>query len=201
MTCSPTRPIRPQLILIDARCAGNANVAPAPSQPAPPTASPPSGQLRLSGPAVRAASSTRPGDSAHAGCGLSALGWRRADRRRMRTLLGCGYLSAVSAPPAYVEGLVPFVHVRDVMRSTSFYEQFGFEVHNTHEEGGRRVWCWRRPPSGGRRSALNPSRDARVAQHESVFVELDVGGELARREADQTVAQRLVTLLRSADLE
>jgi predicted lactoylglutathione lyase len=43
---------------------------------------------------------------------------------------------------AYVEGLVPFVHVRDVMRSTAFYEQFGFQVHNTYEEGGRRVWCW-----------------------------------------------------------
>jgi hypothetical protein len=48
----------------------------------------------------------------------------------------------MSAHRAYVEGLVPFVHVRDVMRSTAFYEQFGFEVHNTYEEGGRRVWCW-----------------------------------------------------------
>lgn len=48
----------------------------------------------------------------------------------------------MNANRAYVEGLVPFVHVRDVMRSTAFYEQFGFEVHNTYEEDGRRVWCW-----------------------------------------------------------
>ena len=53
-----------------------------------------------------------------------------------------GYLSVMNANPAYVEGLVPFVHVRDVMRSTAFYEQFGFQVHNTYEEDGRRVWCW-----------------------------------------------------------
>jgi predicted lactoylglutathione lyase len=43
---------------------------------------------------------------------------------------------------AYVEGLVPFVHVRDVIQSTAFYEQFSFQVHNTYEEDGRRVWCW-----------------------------------------------------------
>lgn len=48
----------------------------------------------------------------------------------------------MSASPAYVEGLVPFVHVRDVMRSTAFYAHFGFEVRNTYEEDGRRVWCW-----------------------------------------------------------
>ncbi len=48
----------------------------------------------------------------------------------------------MSASPAYVEGLVPFVHVRDVMRSTEFYEQFGFEVLGTYEEDGRRIWCW-----------------------------------------------------------
>jgi predicted lactoylglutathione lyase len=48
----------------------------------------------------------------------------------------------MSANRAYVEGLVPFVHVRDVMRSTAFYERFGFEVQNTYEEDGRRVWCW-----------------------------------------------------------
>jgi glyoxalase/bleomycin resistance protein/dioxygenase superfamily protein len=41
-----------------------------------------------------------------------------------------------------VEGLVPFVHVRDVVESTAFYELFGFVVHNTYEVGGRRVWCW-----------------------------------------------------------
>jgi hypothetical protein len=48
----------------------------------------------------------------------------------------------MSANRAYAEGLVPFVHVRDVMRSTAFYAQFGFEVHNTYEQDGRRVWCW-----------------------------------------------------------
>jgi hypothetical protein len=42
----------------------------------------------------------------------------------------------------YVEGLVPFVHVRDVTRSAAFYERFGFEVCNTYEEDGRLVWCW-----------------------------------------------------------
>jgi predicted lactoylglutathione lyase len=41
-----------------------------------------------------------------------------------------------------VEGLAPFVQVRDVMRSTAFYEQFGFEVRHIYEEDGRRVWCW-----------------------------------------------------------
>jgi hypothetical protein len=48
----------------------------------------------------------------------------------------------MSAFPAFVEGFVPFVHVRDVMRSTAFYERFGFEVRNTYEVDGRRVWCW-----------------------------------------------------------
>jgi len=48
----------------------------------------------------------------------------------------------IGANPGYVEGLVPFVHVRDVMRSSAFYEKFGFEVRNTYEEAGRRVWCW-----------------------------------------------------------
>ena len=42
----------------------------------------------------------------------------------------------------YVQGLVPFVRVQDVMRSTEFYELFGFEVLETFEPGGRRVWCW-----------------------------------------------------------
>lgn len=28
------------------------------------------------------------------------------------------------------------------MRSTSFYERFGFKVHNTYEEEGRCIWCW-----------------------------------------------------------
>jgi predicted enzyme related to lactoylglutathione lyase len=37
---------------------------------------------------------------------------------------------------------VPFVHVRDVRRSTAFYELFGFGVHNVYEVDGRRVWCW-----------------------------------------------------------
>jgi hypothetical protein len=48
----------------------------------------------------------------------------------------------MSANGAYVEGLVPFVHVRDVPRSAAFYERFGFEVRNTYEVHGRRVWCW-----------------------------------------------------------
>jgi glyoxalase/bleomycin resistance protein/dioxygenase superfamily protein len=48
----------------------------------------------------------------------------------------------MSADRAYVEGLVPFVHVRDVVRSTAFYERFGFEVRNTYEADGRLVWCW-----------------------------------------------------------
>jgi predicted lactoylglutathione lyase len=48
----------------------------------------------------------------------------------------------MSAEHAYVEGLVPFVHVQDVLRSTAFYERFGFEVRNTYEVEGRRVWCW-----------------------------------------------------------
>lgn len=46
------------------------------------------------------------------------------------------------ASRAHVEGLVPFVRVRDLRRSTAFYEQFGFEVRNVHEVRGRRVWCW-----------------------------------------------------------
>jgi hypothetical protein len=41
-----------------------------------------------------------------------------------------------------VEGLVPFVHVLDVVKSTAFYERFGFEVRNTYDVHGRRVWCW-----------------------------------------------------------
>ena len=41
-----------------------------------------------------------------------------------------------------VEGLVPFAHVQDVMKSAAFYELFGFEVRNTFERRGRRVWCW-----------------------------------------------------------
>ncbi len=43
---------------------------------------------------------------------------------------------------ACVEGLVPFVHVTDVIASTAFYERFGFQVHNTYDVDGRRVWCW-----------------------------------------------------------
>ena len=43
---------------------------------------------------------------------------------------------------AHVEGLVPFVHVLDVVTSTAFYERFGFEVKNTYDVHGRRVWCW-----------------------------------------------------------
>jgi hypothetical protein len=44
---------------------------------------------------------------------------------------------------AVVEGLVPFVHVRDVGRSAAFYALFGFEVRNTYDdEHGHRVWCW-----------------------------------------------------------
>jgi predicted enzyme related to lactoylglutathione lyase len=46
----------------------------------------------------------------------------------------------VSGP--VVEALVPFVHVHDIARSTTFYELFGFEVRNTQEVDGRRVWCW-----------------------------------------------------------
>jgi hypothetical protein len=46
------------------------------------------------------------------------------------------------AARGHVEGLVPFVHVRDVDRSTAFYGHFGFEVHNVFEVDGRRVWCW-----------------------------------------------------------
>jgi hypothetical protein len=43
---------------------------------------------------------------------------------------------------AHVEGFVPFVHVQDVRTSAAFYALFGFEVRNTYEVGGRRVWCW-----------------------------------------------------------
>jgi hypothetical protein len=32
--------------------------------------------------------------------------------------------------------------VRDVLRSTAFYERFGFEVRHTYDVDGRRVWCW-----------------------------------------------------------
>lgn len=52
------------------------------------------------------------------------------------------YGSVMSGTRAYVEGLVPFVHVRDLARSTKFYAQFGFEVRNTYEQDGRQVWCW-----------------------------------------------------------
>jgi hypothetical protein len=38
---------------------------------------------------------------------------------------------AMNANPAYVEGLVPFVHARDVIRSSAFYELFAFEVRTT----------------------------------------------------------------------
>jgi hypothetical protein len=48
----------------------------------------------------------------------------------------------VSSNRAYVEGLVSYVRVQDIMRSTAFYELFGFEVRETFEPGGRRVWCW-----------------------------------------------------------
>jgi predicted lactoylglutathione lyase len=48
----------------------------------------------------------------------------------------------VNATRAHIEGLVPFVHVQDVVRSTGFYERFGFKVMNSHEVDGRRVWCW-----------------------------------------------------------
>jgi predicted lactoylglutathione lyase len=41
-----------------------------------------------------------------------------------------------------IEGLVPFVHVRDVAKSADFYERFGFSVANSYEVNGRRVWCW-----------------------------------------------------------
>ncbi len=37
---------------------------------------------------------------------------------------------------------MPFVHVQDVVKSTEFYERFGFEVRNTYELHGRRIWCW-----------------------------------------------------------
>jgi predicted enzyme related to lactoylglutathione lyase len=46
------------------------------------------------------------------------------------------------AARGHVEGFVPFVHVRDVRRSTAFYAHFGFEVHNVFEIESRRVWCW-----------------------------------------------------------
>jgi hypothetical protein len=48
----------------------------------------------------------------------------------------------MNVDPEYVEGLVPFVHVRDLVRSTTFYEHFGFKLRNTYEKDGRRVWCW-----------------------------------------------------------
>ncbi|MDR3649669.1 MAG: VOC family protein [Acidimicrobiales bacterium] len=48
----------------------------------------------------------------------------------------------MSSHRPYVQGLVPFVRVRDVMRSTAFYELFGFEVLESFEPGGHRVWCW-----------------------------------------------------------
>jgi hypothetical protein len=44
----------------------------------------------------------------------------------------------VKVGPEYVEGLIPFVHVREVVRSTTFYENVGFKVHNTYEKDGRR---------------------------------------------------------------
>ena len=43
---------------------------------------------------------------------------------------------------AHIEGLVPFVHVRDVVKSTEFYERFGFEMTNSYKLQGRRIWCW-----------------------------------------------------------
>lgn len=48
----------------------------------------------------------------------------------------------MTADQAFAEGFVPFVHVRDVLRSAGFYERFGFEVRHTHDVDGRRVWCW-----------------------------------------------------------
>ena len=52
------------------------------------------------------------------------------------------YGRAVSASHAHVEGLVPVLHVLDLRRSVEFYERFGFEVRNSHDVDGRRVWCW-----------------------------------------------------------
>jgi predicted enzyme related to lactoylglutathione lyase len=48
----------------------------------------------------------------------------------------------MSLPHGRVEHLVPFVHVEDMARSTAFYELFGFEVRNSHDVNGQRVWCW-----------------------------------------------------------
>jgi predicted enzyme related to lactoylglutathione lyase len=48
----------------------------------------------------------------------------------------------VNENEAHIEGLVPFVHVRDVVKSAEFYERFGFEIRNTYDVDGRRVWCW-----------------------------------------------------------
>ena len=40
-----------------------------------------------------------------------------------------------------VDGLIPFVHVSDLERSIAFYLVLGFEVRNTYEHQGRRVWA------------------------------------------------------------
>lgn len=57
-------------------------------------------------------------------------------------MVQAGYGSDVNQSHAHIEGLVPFVHVRNVVKSTEFYKRFGFEVTNTYEVDGRRVWCW-----------------------------------------------------------
>lgn len=43
---------------------------------------------------------------------------------------------------SFVQSFVPFVHVKDVARSTEFYERFGFKVEDTYDVGEERVWCW-----------------------------------------------------------
>ena len=42
--------------------------------------------------------------------------------------------------------LVPLAHVRDVRRSTAFYQLLGFDVANTHtpDGGSDPVWAWLR---------------------------------------------------------
>ena len=42
---------------------------------------------------------------------------------------------------SHVKGLVPFVHVSDVVRSIAFYELLGFHVRETYEHDGELDWA------------------------------------------------------------
>jgi hypothetical protein len=69
--------------------------------------------------------------------------------------------------PEGVTQLVPFVHVRNVAGSLSFYRHFGFEVANTYVQAGELVWC--SLVSGGARLMLAKADAPVVAEEQAVL--------------------------------